>query len=110
MAPLSRRMCANWRRTTKLSCLSGAGVGDICDIGATASATGYNDYTISTHLQMSVDEGLIAGVAWNPPAAGSVGIPLTLPEVTGTIAGDTITYSKVSGSCSLDAEYPNFDI
>ena len=88
----------------KVVLLSGAAVGDICDIGVTGSATGYDDYTALTNLQMSVLEGIIAGVAWSPPSTGTVGTPLTLPEVTGSEAADTVTYSKVSGSCTLDAD------
>ena len=87
----------------KIVLLVGAGVGDICNIGVSGSAVGYDDYTSVTELQMSVEEGIIVGLAWNPPATGSVGIDLVLPVVAGTETTDTVTYSKVSGSCSLNA-------
>ena len=72
-----------------------------CTIVATVSKTGYTSKT--RDISVSLAAGTISGVAWTPTLAGTVGEDLTLEAVSGNVAGDTVTYSKVSGAgCSFN--------
>ena len=81
-----------------------AGVGNDCNVNVKCGAT--DDYRASS-VERSV-EGIrvvaptIAGLSWSPSqSSGTVGVALTLDAMTTSTQGDTITYNKVSGSCSF---------
>ena len=89
--------------------LGTAGVeGDVCRISVTGEATGYSDYTGVAAITKTVQKGVITGVSWSPQTTGTVGTDLTLTAVVGNLGSDTVTYTKVRGSCSLSGRVLTF--
>ena len=70
-----------------------------CMVQVTIERTGHEPWSSPRLIQVSA--GSLNGLTWNPPASGTVGIPLILDPVSGIQAGDTVTYAKVSGSCDF---------
>ena len=73
---------------------------DACTVQATATRTGYGDWT-SAEIPIAVAEGTITGVNWNPGATSFIdsASSTSLAGVTGARAGtnaDTVTYEIVS--------------
>ena len=72
-----------------------------CVVKATAARTGYTTWDSGNKTILVVD-GSVSGVAWNPPRAGTVGVDLILPALTGSQVGDIVSYSRISGDeCSF---------
>ena len=71
-----------------------------CVVKATVSRVNHTPWD-SGERSIAVALGTISGVRWTPATAGNVGTPLVLNAVSGTQNGDTVTYTKVSGSCNL---------
>ena len=82
-----------------LRTLSFTGAGN-CVVKATVERIGYTTWD-SGNQTIVVTAISVPGVDWNPALAGTVGVALVLPTVTGTVGGDTVTYSRVSGPCSV---------
>ena len=77
------------------------GVG-FCVVNGQVSRSGYDGSWISQYHTITVTEGAISGVTWTPSqSTGTVGTPLVLDAVVGNEDTDTVTYSVVSGECSL---------
>ena len=54
-------------------------------------------------VTITVEPATITGVSWAPQSAGTVGTDLVLDAVAGTVGGDTVTYTKIAGGCSVDS-------
>ena len=67
-----------------------------CTVVAEVSRTGYTSLT--RDISISLAPGTIGGVTWTPTTSGTVGVELTLADVSGSVIGDTVTYSKHSGA------------
>ena len=70
--------------------------GKTCTVVAEVSKTGYTSLTKDISIPLA--PGTIAGVTWSPTTDGTVGVELTLADVSGDADGDTVTYSKHSGA------------
>ena len=81
--------------------LSGGSEGDICQVRVWAIADGYNNYNGVSNARKTVQKGVISGITWSPQTNGTVGGGLTLNDVGGARGSDTVTYSVVSGACSV---------
>ena len=83
-------------------------VGHVCDIHVIGRASGYNEYTSVAHVQIEVSQGLL-NLSWTPADSGVVGTDLELPDVTGTVTDDMISYIRVSGDhCNLNTQTLTF--
>ena len=71
-----------------------------CVVVATVERVGYTRWE-SGNVTITVALGVLTGLGWTPSVTGTVGVDLVLDEVTGTQLGDTVAYTRVSGSCSL---------
>ncbi len=75
-----------------LSIGTDAQTGDICRIVATASSTGYAEYS-APEIEFTVAPGTQTGLAWNPaPTSGTVGRDIVLTAVTGVPNGALVHY------------------
>ena len=96
----------SWSGTAGVCTVNGSGqltivgTGD-CSVRAVPVKTGYATHAGVTITPILVRPATISGVSWTPAGTGIQGTPLVLPVVAGTQNGDAITYSKVSGTCSL---------
>ena len=59
-------------------------------------------------ITKTVQKGVISGVSWSPQTTGTVGTDLTLTAVADTLGSDTVTYTRVSGSCALSGRVLTF--
>ncbi len=74
--------------------LSFTGTGD-CEVSVSVELTGYNDWTDTATI--TVSEGAIEGVSWNPEAAFNSGDTSgALGGVVGALGSDTVTYEVVA--------------
>ena len=74
--------------------------GGTCLVRTTVERSGHEPWNSGSRL-ISVSVGTLSGLDWVPSTEGAVGTPLLLTPVSGTQAGDSVTYSRVSGGCSF---------
>ena len=79
--------------------VSFSGVGD-CVIRAQVVRRGYHPW-VSGDKTITVGEGSLSGMSWNPALGGIVGEDLVLDGVSGNQGGDTVRYIKISGPCDF---------
>ena len=75
-----------------------------CVVKARVKRLGYVSWD-SGNVSIAVSPApLLGGISWTQTVTnGTVGSPFVLSAVTGTQDGDTVTYTKVSGSCTFNS-------
>ena len=89
------------KRELSLRTLSFSAAGT-CVVKATVERMGYALWDSGDKSIVVSPAPSLIGIGWTPATSAAVGAPLILDAVVGTQSGDTVIYTKISGSCAFN--------